>query len=76
MKNITFRSRRAPITKGLNTDTKHNTEAGLKLKRKNTQYGPVYEILVLIESVSSEGFGKSAHMCRLARAFAAYIHEI
>ena len=53
------------MTKGLNTDTKHNTEAGLKLKRKKTKYGQVYEILVLIESVSSEGSGRSAqaHTC-------------
>ena len=33
--------------------------------------GPVYEIPVLIASMSSEGSGEPAHMCRLARAFAA-----
>ena len=37
---------------------------------------PVYEILVLIASMSSEGSDESVHMHRLARAFAARIDEV
>ena len=37
--------------------------------------GPVHEISVLLASASSEGSGESAHMRRLARAFAARIHN-
>ena len=35
----------------------------------------VHKILLLIPSASSEGLCESAHMCRLARAFAACIHK-
>ena len=38
--------------------------------------GPVYEISVLIESASSEISGESAHMDRLARAFASHIQRM
>ena len=37
--------------------------------------GPVHEISLLLASASSEGSGESAHMRRLARAFAARIHN-
>ena len=37
---------------------------------------PVHEILVLIASASNEGSSESARMHRLARAFAAHIHEV
>ena len=40
------------------------------------QYIPVHDISVLIASASSEGSGESARMRRLARAFAARIHEV
>ena len=39
-------------------------------------YGTVYTFSVLIASASSEGAGKSAHMHRLSRDFAARTHEL
>ena len=33
-------------------------------------------VLILIASVSSEDLGESAHMRRLARAFAARMHDV
>ena len=37
---------------------------------------PVLDISVPIETANSEGLGVSAHMCRLAIAFAARVHEV
>ena len=37
---------------------------------------PVYKILVLLASSSIEGSGESVHKHRLARAFAACIHQV
>ena len=36
----------------------------------------MHAILVLIKSVSSKCSGKTAHMRRLTRAFAAYLHNL
>ena len=39
-----------------------------------TAYRSVHKILVLLTSANSEG--KSAHICRLTRAFAAHINKV
>ena len=36
----------------------------------------VHKVLTLFTSMSSEGSGKSMHMCRLARAFTDHIHML
>ena len=41
----------------------------------SNKYGPVNKISALIASVSSQGSGKSMLMCRLARAFTAFVND-
>ena len=41
-----------------------------------SKHMPVHTILVLITSSRNKGLGKSAHMPRLAWAFAARIHKV
>ena len=39
-------------------------------------FEPGHEILIRMALSSNEGSGESAHVCRLARAFAARIHKV
>ena len=42
----------------------------------NTENALMHRISLLMSLASSEGSAESAHMCRLAKAFAAHISEV
>ena len=64
-------------TKVLPTNHLHNSNQAIyriTSNEKNNSHWLAHLILVLIAVLRNEGLGKPVLMCRLIRAFAAYIH--